>query len=363
MKMSKKLLSLVLAATMTLGMGAAAFAADGGDTTAPKKYDLSQAYMTKDLEVADGINIDSVKSFTFSFTKGESGTDTAARADHIKIADQTITVAAQSGGHAYGNKKLSEIFTDANEFPHAGEYVYKVKETTTASSTTSDGVKKSLTVDSTEYKVHVYVANDGDNLKFDGITVEKDGEKVDPTIQGGTSGFNFVNKYTEVIGDDKTAALTIEKKIDGDYGDKTKQFPITVKLTIPSTATAADVAVTGGDFDSSKLEVTAELANDGKIEFKTLPAGTTFKVEETQDKDYKGKIEGSLVKTEIFKEGDHVSAISTGPVVSAGNTVTITNTRDSLVPTGILINNLPYFLLVVIAFAGVAYMQMKKRRV
>jgi len=356
-RMTKKLLSLILVATMIMAMGIGAFAADGdgeGDQGATK-YDLSEAYMTKDLHVADGIDISEVNQFTFTYTFNADASDGFKSGDVAPaITDQTITVGTQSSDHAYGDLALSKVFTDANAFPHAGVYAYTVVETPI----TKDG----LTCDDSEYIVRIYVANDGDALKFDGITVEKEGEKVDPTKEGDTSGFNFENEYVEII-DDEEAALTIKKVIDGDYGDKTKEFPVTVTLTIPSTATAADVAVAEGTVtgEAPTLTVTADLANNDTIEFTKLPAGTTFKVEETQDANYKGKIEGDLITTANFDKGVKVEAESTGPVLEAGKEVTLTNTRDESIPTGVIINTLPYVLIVAIAAAGFFYMQMKKR--
>ena len=351
-RMAKKILTMVLAGAMVLSMGVSAFAEDG-ETTAAAKYDLSKAKMTKDLEVADGIDISSVKTFDFSFTADES--TTAAKKDHPGIAAQQITVKAQSGGHAYGSLAMSDVFNDVTKFPHAGEYVYKVEETTTGTD--------NLTVDTSEYTVHIYVANNGTGLKFDGITVEKDGEKVDPTKEGNTTGFNFDNKYKEEIEDTENGALTIKKTIDGAYGDKTKEFPITVTLTLPSLATKNDVAVAEGEIkgEAPTLTVSANLANNGTIKFTKLPAGTTFKVEEDQDAEYTGRVSGDLVETKEFAKGAAVSATSAGPVVEAGKTVTLTNTRENVIPTGVIINNLPYMLMVAIAVAGVAYMQLKKR--
>ena len=355
-KMAKKLLSMILMATMIMAMGVVAFAAEDGDQNQAEKYDLADAVMTKDLHVADGIDISEVKTFTFTFTFDADSSDGYKDGDSApSISDQTITVGTQSDDHAYGELKMSDVFDDADKFPHAGVYAYKVKET----AITKDG----LTCDSSEYIVRIYVANDGDGLKFDGITVEKDGKKVDPTKgDAETSGFNFENEYIEIIDEDE-AALTIKKTIGGDYGDKTKEFPITVTLTIPSTATKDDVAVADGtvDGDAPTLTVTANLANDGTIEFTKLPAGTTFKVEETQDANYEGKIEGDLITTATFDKGANIEAESTNPVLEAGNEVTLTNTRDEIIPTGVIINNLPYILIVAVAAAGFVYMQMKKK--
>ena len=361
----KKLISMLLLCALVLSLGAVAAFADGegeGETpadTAATLSSLADAKLTKDLEVADGIDISDVNTFKFSFTA--KGSDTAAAADHPAIAEQTVTVGTQSGGHAYGELAMDKVFT-IGDFTHAGEYVYTVKEVA--------GDNKNTTYDETEYTVHVYVINDGESLKFDGITVEKaGGEKVDPTKEteeAKTTGFNFKNTYKEDIEDAENGVLTVTKSITGNYGDKTKTFPITVTLTLPSTADAEkDVELakdSKGKLSDDHLSVTADLADGESIVFSKLPAGTTFTVSETQATGYKSKITGYVATEDpALVEGNRTDVAGKGPITAAGNTVAIENNREDVIPTGVIINNLPYIVLVLVAVAGVAYLSMKKK--
>lgn len=368
--MMKRFLSILLAVMMVASLGSfAALAADEGAT----QYGLGDAKMTKDLEVADGIDISKVKTFKFSFTfvdDPEISIGYDATADEVPtITEQTIEVAAQADGHAYGSKALDTIFTDANAFPHAGVYAYTVKETTAAINTTADGVTKTLTVDAAEYTVRLYVRNavsPATGLVFSGVTVEKAGEKVDPTIKEGekTSGFNFENTYKEELVPENGVVFTVEKTITGDYADKTKTFPITVELTLPSTAVPADVALKEGSTATLSTDgktATADLADGGKIEFAKLPAGTTFVVKETQDTAYKSKVTGFVETEDTDYVAGNVNKTGEGPIVEAGKTVTIENNREDVIPTGVIINNLPYILLVVIAGGALAFMALKKK--
>ena len=366
MKTTKKLLSVLVALVLVVSMSSVVARADDETPTTSAASSLDSAYLTKDLEVADGIDISAVNTFTFSFTA--VGSNTAAVADHPAIAEQSVTVGTQSGGHAYGAKAMSAVFT-LGSFTHAGEYVYTVKETTAASTTTADGVTKTLTVDDTEYTVHVFVKNGTNGLEFDGIIVEtgagEDTEKVDPTYKdedAKTTGFNFENSYKEDIADPTKAALTVTKSITGAYGDKSKTFPITVTLVIPSTATAADVELASSSAGTlNGLTVTADLADGGAIIFSKLPAGTTFTVSEDQDDAYKSKITGFVATPDTdYVEGDRED-IAGQTVVAAGNEVSIENNREDVIPTGVLINNLPYVVLVLVAMMGVAYISLKKR--
>lgn len=355
---TKRFLSLVLAFAMVLTMGCmTAFAADGDEGAT--KYDLSEAYLTKDLKVADGIDISVVNKFTFSFTA--VGTDTALVGDHPAISNQEITVGTQSDDHAKGKKALSEIFS-ISDFPHAGEFQYTVKETTEAIvGAQENGVSRSLTVDSSEYTVRLYVVNDGDALKFSGVTVEKDGEKVDPQItEEELSGFIFNNEYKEELASED-GVLTVTKSITGDYADKTKEFPITVELTLPSTAAEADVALAEGSAATlSGTTATANLADGGEIKFAKLPAGTTFVVKETQESAYKSKVTGDVKTVDTAYVEGNVEKEGKAPITESAS-VAIENNREDVIPTGVVINNLPYAILVALAAAGIVFFGMKRR--
>ena len=355
MKM-RRILSVLLALVLVVTMnGMCVKAADAGVT----KNTLEEATMKKELTVADGIDITAVKTFKFSFTA--AGSDTATADEHPAITEQTIEVGAVSGGKATGTLTLDQVFTNANAFPHAGEYIYTVKETTTASNTTENGVTKVLTVDSAEYKVHVYVINDTQGLKFDGVTVEKDGEKIDPTTD--ETKFVFKNEYKETIEENEDGVLKVTKSITGDYGDKTKKFTVTVTLVLPELATADDVAVAApATFDAQTLTATAELSDGESIKFTKLPAGTTFTVGETQQDPYKSKITGDVETPDTdYVAGDRADVKGKAPITEAGVEVSVENNREDIIPTGIIINNLAYILLVLAAVIGFAYLSLKKR--
>lgn len=362
--MMKRFLSILLAVMMVASLGSfAALAADEGATL---YADLTKVGISKTLNVADGIT---GYPATYSFKFTAVATDTVAEADHPAIANKDITVGEQSNDEATGT--ITFEFLSSLEFPHAGEYKYTIEEVAPDAPESTDEITKTLTADTSKYTLRVYVVNDGTSLKIAGITVETvveggEGEKVDPTIvqnenEHDISGVNFTNTYTEVINSTKDGVLTVTKTITGDYADRTKEFPITVKLTLPSTATAADVAVaTGTTLDGTTA--TANLADGGKIQFTKLPAGTTFTVSETQDDAYKSKITG-FVKTEdtALVEGNRTDVEGKAPITAAKNNVAIENNREDLVPTGVIINNLPYVLLVVIAGGALAFMALKKK--
>lgn len=333
MKM-KKLMGVVLALVLVLALGTTAYA-EG--TVTPMS--LTTAKIVKTMNVADGINIEDVDTFTFHFVA--EGSDSAALGDHPAIADKTVTVGQQENDVARGEINLS--FIGQLTFPHAGEYVYTVTESTAA----IDAGGKKLTVDGTAYTLRVYVENQGDSLSITGVTLAKGGEKVES--------MSFENTYTELL----TNPLTVTKRIEGTYADMTKKFPITVTVTLPGTASAADVTLAAdskGTLDG--LVVTAELGDGEYIKFATLPAGATVRVNEDQAAFYSGEMTGFV--TARGGAGVDLESSESAPIVQA-QSVTVTNTRDTVIPTGVIIENAPYALLFVLAVAGVVYLQLKKK--
>lgn len=356
--MSKRITSILLVLVLVFALGTvAAFADENGVYT-----DFSKTGMSKTLQVADGIDISAVKTFTFKFTAiGDQATPaTSTAAETPAIADQSITVGAQKNDEATGVLKFDAIFTDANAFPHAGLYVYDVVENAI--------VKDGLTCDSTRYRVTVLVANkEGGGLEFAGVIVERykqDGtlEKVDPTIitndnENQVSGFDFINKYVEFVTD-----VAVTKEVKGAYADMGKAFTITVTVTIPSTADPADVVLAKDSKATQEgLTFTADLKNGESIAFAQIPAGSKIVVHENGYAGYTAVISGFVAKSGT--QGQEITSDPSAVIVNGADShaVTVTNTRDDLVPTGVIIDSLPYVLLIVVALGGAVYLALKKK--
>jgi len=376
MKM-KKILSSVLALAMTAMLGITAFAEGEPDNGAA--LDMESVGISKILKVADGVDISNINKFDFSFTGVDGTNTTASEAGNKNVS---ITVGQPSNGLAVGSLSFADIFGDVSNFEHAGKYVYNVTETTKGFSSSDANSEKELTVDESIYKVSIYVANtEGEGLTYKEVIVEKGDEKVDPTIKerevpidpdttktATVSGANFVNTYKELVkGNPDSPVLRVEKLITGDYSDKTMNFSVAVVFTIPDTATKEDVeAVSKGTnrvriaWQGKTGTFTTDLSDKESIVFTKIPAGTTFVVKEVQDENYKSKISGFVISDDIdYVAGDRAVS-GKGPIVEKDNKVTIENHSDAPVPTGLVLNNLPYVALVAAAAAGLAILVVKK---
>lgn len=267
---------------------------------------------------------------------------------------------------------------------------------------------------------------DGTGTVIDDVIVEKDGEegdaKVDPTpttdkdqdtdnadqgddtndaATGEGNSFRFVNTYTKTTGenpdtpinpgeeDTTDSALTVSKKVVGDMADLTKEFSFAITLNYPETAKDVAKEITayrvgkdgkvkevlqfeeGVDADVSAAGAnTFKLSNGEYLAFKELPAGTTYKVKELGTTNYTGSIittsnNNAAAEEKAEKSANLVASQAVVGEMVNGNSAAVTNTYDdqSATPTGIIVNNLPYVALLLVAVVGcVVIFAGRKRR-
>lgn len=343
----KKLGAFVLAGTMLLSMGTTVFAA--GEPTVPDVNSNGQVPITKEFEMADGLK---TPAATFKFT-ATSQTQDALPAT---IADVSFTE-GQTGtlkGEKYvleGNTTIS--FT--GDWKHAGEYVYTVTES-------KENPISNVTYDNTSYTLRVYVINGTNGLEIEKITAEK--------ANGKTNKILFTNTYAK-----NDATLTIEKNTTGTYADKTRKFdfeitftksPMSDQTTFTGTIGAQSVECTAGQTKTFKL------ADGEQLVFNNLPVGTTYMVKELAATDgYTPKVtvienQTTTVTNKTVQETEALDTLKENGknnlVGENENKVTFTNTYKDVAVTGIVMNNLPFILLVAVAIVAFVSLAVIKRR-
>lgn len=380
----RNIMKTLFAGTMTLGMALSispAFAT--GNNPVWEEGDKPNVVITKNLNVAaDAIDFDDM-NFTFNFTLNKD-TVAAELDDNLKSFTATATIRDNDTDTGVITSTTDNIL-NGKKFPAAGVYTYEVKES-------QDGDKGEnqygLTCSDAEYEMKVYVKNGTNGTYVYSVTVlpVKDdngqdidnAQKVDPTPDqsDGTSNFVFTNSFTKKAGGDEAGAksLTITKNVAGDYGDKTRQFLFTVSIELPSYVDSSinyegkvgDKTYTfnnGNEFTCDDVM----LADGDVLEFSDLPAGTKYSVIETGTQNYtaSANVIQNGIPTDI-PQGDKGQnyTIEDKMIGEGKNELTVTNTHDanSVTPTGIIINNLPFVLMVVVAGSGLALYVVSKRR-
>lgn len=342
----KKLGAFVLAGTMLLSMGTTAFAAE--ETTTPNVNQNGQVPITKEFEMADGLK---TPAATFKFT----ATSTTEGAPTATIADVSFTEG--QAGTLKGEKYVLEgktAISFTGTWPHAGEYVYTVAETQES--------MPNVTYDTSSYTLRVYVINGTNGLEVEKITAEGAKGKTDKIL--------FTNTYAK-----NNATLTIEKNTTGTYADKTRKFdfeitftksPMSDQTTFTGTIGAQSVEYTAGQTKTFKL------ADGEKLVFNNLPVGTTYMVKELAATDgYTPKVtvienQTTTVTNKTVQETEALDTLKENRknnlVGENENKVTFTNTYKDVAVTGIVMNNLPFILLVAVAIVAFVSLAVIKRR-
>lgn len=319
--------------------------------------------------------------------KGGSGNKTVKTTDNLlvkKVINETTIL------------QLKDASADdaTVNFEHAGVYLYEVTEIAPDPLDPEDVITH---YSQAKYTVRVYVENiedkDGNSLlTVKGLTILKVtddnggdvGAKVDPTpgsdTEYGGSEFRFVNEFWD------DTNLEVEKRVAGNAGDRTKAFDFDISLTLPTVVAAPDdhkiTYTLSGDPTSTVFEyvgnnpISVKLKHGEKIIFKNLPVGSTYNVVETIAKGYtpSAVVTGrgtNGVATDGTPDDDLKFTVKVGDVMdllvdaesdTTKNKTTVTNEYKDPSITGVLTDNFPFIVMVLVAGAGIVFLTVSKRR-
>ena len=396
----KKILAMMLTAAMMLSMGTAALAADGetptyddeATVTITKLYKENKDsaisptetfYFTVDEGWGTTFVTDSTVENTEAAVEASYGEDGNGKKTAISIGDVTF-----NEGVATLDGQEGKVTITLPKYTVVGIYYYTIKETpadTAGVTYYAKDIMLKVTVIEQNGKVRVAAVHTEEG--YNGTEV--DGKKKD----------TFENLYS-------AGTLEINKMVEGNLGDKTKDFTVTVVFTKDADVTVGapiKYSTTGGqtdpDYEQSKnweteeKEVAAEdgttkkitvqketstvvinLKHNETVTFTNIPHGVSYKVVEDNyrtstdsSNDYDNvKYDGTDIKSTITVTGAEAedNGVS-GSIVkdSDEDTVTITNTKISDVDTGISVDSIPYIaMLGVVAIGGTGFIVSKKRR-
>ena len=279
----------------------------------------------------DNPDVTAVPDLERVFGAGANGIDADAVAS-VPFAQGEATVA--------GTKRAFVIALPVYE--RVGVYTYTLREVNNGA--------VGVTYWATDITLVVSVQN-GDDGKIYVAAVHCE-TPVDVNNANGTKTDTLTNTYS-------AGGLKINKTVAGNLGDRDRFFNFSVTLTAPGTTTAP-VKVTGGsaednptalDFSASAEQtVTFKLKHGETLSFGNLPYGTTFSYEET-DADSDGY------------ETEYSDDEQTGAINAAEKLLVTTNTKNGVIDTGVLLDNLPYIAgIAAIVLCGAAFLIVRKRR-
>ena len=203
-------------------------------------------------------------------------------------------------------------------------------------------------------------AADGTVYKFEGWYTDKNftpESKFDFTADTISADTTFYAKYVPA-----SANLTVTKTVTGKLGDINKAFTFTIIKADGTSANITDANVEISEADSAKVEWLRNgkftLKDGASITFKNLPSGEYKILEE----DYTGeKYETSW---QIGTDGEVQEKNSTATVTigTTEQTVHFTNHRTLEPDLGVLLDTLPYIVILAVVAGGVALLMLRKHR-
>lgn len=341
--MKKKLLSFMLIAAMVLGMSTTAMAEDVADATGWVSEARTEALtLNKIYNVTGSTDETLFPSETLGFTVEAD----AANPDTPEITVNNLDVKGNTD---------QEIKINLPVYDTVGVYKYTITE--------SDGASQGVVYTDAAIAVTVLVSYDHANKELVSeivlSTTDEDG-KVD----------TFTNEYN-------VGHLTVKKTISGNLASDTTYFEMTVTLT-SSAKVASDITVSGGSNNSNPTVINVEawtgdattgytatetfyLKADETLTFANIPDGVTYEVVEATRHgvgedgfDANSAVDTDYTVTYTNKAGE----IETNET----NDAIVNNDKATTVVTGLIINNMPYIVMLALVCGAVVLFVMNRRR-
>jgi len=414
----KRITHIALAAALCLSAALPALAA--GEPIKGNETKPAETAITKVLKMGESVTTPSV---TFSFeiepvsVDGETSGDDFNKIPPINKVE--IPFNAQKTGSVVNGVKIvreesKSIFANIT-WPHAGVYVFNVKEITEVTPKLGDHEK--IIYSEAKYKLTVYVANGNNGLYVASIGAEivvtdgepgtQAGDKVDgrpggdPNITGDYSKMTFTNTYMKNAGtgDPMDYVLAVSKKVtteagsEYDFANREMYFEFLLTVTkSPMNTNAAQkyrayVLDAGNKVVTSKdnykgtilkdntygdyfefttgVSQTVYLKHGEWISFTDLEIGAKYEVKESAKKDFTPSCEHTIngVKTTLTGIQNTNFSIEPTLITEKEDRADFINIYKSITPTGIGVDNLPYVVMIGVAFAALAsFIVLKSRR-
>ena len=269
---------------------------------------------------------------TVSFTS--SDTTTAGSANDPVTTDTT---------KKYATKTFNINFANAT-FTEPGIYRYEVDEVPMMGTPYS--------YDLTTKIVDIYVVDNNGTLEVGRYVVYNSGSSSDTKS---TSFTNSLNSFD----------LTVQKQVTGNQGSKDQYFKFTVEFSAIPEGTVISVDMSNAETapvpTASTSYSAATMATANNVSSLTVPTGEVEISHDFYLKHGQSIVFSGLPKltyytvSEVHETGYQVTGEVTSTQLISDETVTITNTKNGTVPTGVIMKILPYAGLFALAAAALYF--------
>lgn len=201
---------------------------------------------------------------------------------------------------------------------------------------------------------------DGTVYKFEGWYTDKNftpESKFDFTADTISADTTFYAKYVPA-----SANLTVSKTVTGKLGDTNKAFTFTITKADGTAANITDTNIEISEADRAKVEWKGNgqftLKDGASIIFKNLPSGQ-YKVVEDNYSGEKYETSWQIGTDGKVYEKNRTATVTIG---TTEQTVHFTNHRTLEPDLGVLLDTLPYIVILAVVAGGVALLMLRKRR-
>lgn len=317
------------------------------------------------MEVLAGIGTPTVSSVAFS------STDTTK----TEATTETDVQRKLGAGEKFATKQATVDFSSI-QFPEPGIYRYIITETPSGAAGIMDDSPADRVLD-------VYVTSNEGTLEVAAYILHTNAGTVPASAGGGSAGI-LDDKTDGFTNESVTKDLRVSKTVAGNQGSRDKYFALTVKVTGAADASTYTVSL-ADDGDSTTNDGNADAtsgnnkatipANAGKtnptsVTGAQLKAGVTFYLQHNQNVVIRGL--SPDVSYEVTENAEDYKSAATagktnsgvigtaageGKVAEAG----FTNSRDGIIPTGILLTVIPGIVIIAGGAAGLIILKTRKR--
>ena len=329
-----------------------------------KAYDVDG----KKVQILAGVDADKV-------TMAGVGTDAAANTIKYEPGDETLQDSNtlvknyDSTTEKYAKKTATLNFSKC-KFTEPGIYRYIITESGNNQAVTNDEdatrvvdvyVNDASGTDDKKLTIAGYVLHSSESDITAGDSLGSAGTDPDGKSQG------FTNEYD-------TSNLTFKKEVSGNQASHDKYFEFTVKITDAVQGTVYNVNLLNADQTSQSNAATIQ-ENAGKTNPQNLTVdkdGTVtqkFYLQHGQEITIQGIAKGSKYSVtenaEDYKSteagvADYKDPVE-GTIKSADLKTSYLNTRNGVIPTGVIMTVAPFAAVTLLGAAGMVTMKMKKR--